>query len=211
MRILERSTVSHKLLLLLLVAGMIAIGIWVVGIQRQMRQESSPWFGRGSSLAKLPYTVIVGPVDSVKGIPGLMEIGMQRKTLVHNIGSPLIAGMSVEEAEKKGFIDPEDVAADFFGGVFAWVQYDHRHAVQSITFYLRAFNEKFGAKQKVLLVHRGQTYLLSGDLSQKQVIALFRDQGVSGVRAQGSILVIRGTGVSLRFDDGGRYLESVSI
>jgi hypothetical protein len=211
MRIIGRPTRFRGFLLLVLIIGMIAIGVWVVRMQRQMREGSSPWFGRGSSLAELPYTVIVGPVDSVKGIPGLVEIGMQRHALMRNIGSPLIAGMSIEEAEKKGFIDPEDVSADFLGGVFAWVQYDYRHAVQSITFDLRAFNEKFGGRQKVLLAHHGQTYLLGEELSQSRVIALFRDRGVPNVRAQGSIVVIGGTGVSLRFDDGGRHLESVSI
>jgi len=210
-RIIGHPTRFRGTLLLLFIIGIIAMAAWVVRIHRQMREDLSPWFGRGSSLAELPYTVIVGPVDSVKGIRGLVEIGMQRHLLIRNIGSPVIAGISVEEAEKKGFIDPGDVSADLFDGVFAWIEYDYRGAVQSITFDLRAFNEKFGGRQKVLLAHRGQTYLLSNELSQSQVVALFRARGDFSVRVQGPDLVIKGTGTLLSFGDGGRHLESIRI
>lgn len=209
MRLFRRSVLFRRLLLPILVVGVIVVGVYLV--KTRIEQPSSPWFGRGGSLGGLHYTIIVGPVDSIKGIPGLVEIGMQRNALVRSIGSPLIAGMSIREPEKRGFMDPEDVSADFFDGVFAWIQYDYRHAVQSITFDLRAFAKKFGGRQKVLLAHCGRTYLLHEGLSQSNVVALFGTKADSGVQVQGSDLVIKGTGTSLRFGDGGRRLESISI
>lgn len=177
-----------------------------------IKRNSSPWFGRGSSLAKFPYTVVVGPVDAVKGIRGLVEIGMPRNRVTANIGPPLIEGMSTSDAERKGFIDPEDVSSDFFDGVFAWVQYDSQHEVMSLTFNLKAFRQQFGGNQKVLLTYRGRTYLLDTELTQNQVTAMFRaDQEGPSVRVQGSELVIESTGTSLAFDDDGKHLQTVSL
>jgi len=209
-----RAILAYWRFLLLVTALGVAVILTVSVALSRFRQgwPTSPWFGRGGSLPKLPYTVVVGPVDAIKGIPGLVEIGMPRASATANLGPPLIAGMPAEEARERGFFDPGDVSADFVGGVFAWVQYGTQRRVISITFDLRAFARKFAGTQKVLLMYRGRTYLLDGDLTRSKAIAMFgaRPRGPK-VRLYGPDLVIEGTGASLQFDFKRHRLTSVSI
>jgi len=177
-----------------------------------MIQESWPWFGRGNRLPALPYRVVVGPVDASYGISGLTEIGMSKQVVQKSLGHPLVKGLTAKDTERRGFIDPEDVAAEFYDGIFAWVRYGEKNRVISITFDLLAFAQKLRGDQRVLLQYRGATYLLHKDLSQGDVVAMLRDKSAaSDIQLQGSEVVIRGTGTSLTFSESTGKLRSVTI
>jgi len=174
-------------------------------------QNSSPWFGRGANLSLIPYTIIVGPVEVNKGIPGLIETGMKKKEARKRLGNPLVKGLTTNEAERRGFIDPEDISDDFYNGIFAWIQYGKEDKVISITFDLAAFAKKFHGNQQVLLQYNGQMYLLSSDLSQDDIIAMFHEKVASAnIKIQKGAIIIE-NGTILDFDSERSKLNMVTI
>jgi hypothetical protein len=195
-----RSLFGIAVLLVLLIVFAIPLLRW------QIENMSSPWYGRARQLAALPYLVVEGPVDAVRGIPGTLEMGMSRSELLHDLGEPLVKRMSIQEAERKGFgIDPEDVAQDFFAGVFAWVSYNARDEVASLTFDLQAFHERFHGRQTVTLSYKDRTYRLSDELTRGEAARIF--SGKSGAprgRVSGAEIILLGTGTSLSFDNEDR-------
>jgi hypothetical protein len=174
-------------------------------------QNSSPWFGRGANLSAIPYRIVVGPVDAKNGIPGFITPGMQRDEVERHLGYPLVKGMTIKDAEHRGFIDPEDITNEFFDGVFAWVQFGSANKVISITFDLVGFAQKFRGDQRVLLQYRGQTYLLHKGMSQEDVVTMFRDESAtSDITIQGSEVIV-GKGTALTFQSGNGKLRTITI
>jgi len=205
MRLWTKKAITTILLVVICIASIFVLALLT-------RRCSAPWYCRGEALEKFPYTVVTGTVDSERGILGLLEIGASRERVESRLGCPLVRSISAKGAERMGFWDPDDVSGDFYDGVFAWVQYNYREAVISITFDFVAFNSKFGGKQKVLLSHRGISYLLSPDLTEKQASMLLRTRNGNPIgHWQGHEFIIDGTGTSLSFDSENCRLRSVGV
>ncbi len=135
--------------------------------------ERTPWFGRGRNLPRCPLTIVTGPITP-KGIEGVLELGMKREKVEHTLGEALVKPMSPEEARKKGLIDPEDVANHFYGGVFAWVDYNADDEVMDISFELSALKAKMEIDQ-VLVVRLGDKVLrVSGQTDRQSLSGLLR-------------------------------------
>ncbi|MHB9024251.1 MAG: hypothetical protein ACYC7E_08755 [Armatimonadota bacterium] len=199
--------------LLISISVLAVLAVILLLLSKQyISDHSSPWFGRGAKLKTFPYRVIVGPVDADRGIPGVLELGMRHRDVRFYLGPPLVKGLKSEEAEQKGFIDPEDVSADFFDGVFAWVHFDNEEKVMSIEFSLQGFAQKFHGEQRVLLRYKGETFLLIPHLSQGNAVIMFRSKlAAQDIRVQGSTLLLNGSGTSLLFDQEDGTLRSVWI
>lgn len=186
---------------------------WIITrkISDYMYAHSSPWFGRGKNLPRCPLKVIVGPVEVHRGIPGVLEIGMNRGRVLQNLGQPIVKAMTTDEAINKGFIDPEDVQKEFYEGVFAWVEYNGDNKVCNIEFDLNAYYRKFGGQQIVVLGWEGNTILLHHELTKAQVKDLLQSRlGLTRLHVEQGEIIIIGTGTIFSFDPGGR-LEKISI
>lgn len=144
---------------------------------RLAAEGSYPWYGRGRDIPTCRHQIVVGPADASRGVVGVVEIGMRRRDLLVKLGSPLVARMSAKEALDNGFVDPEDVSADFLDGVFAWVQYGREDTVAQITFDLKAFAMRLRGKQRVALRWQGHTCVLDEDTTLSQALKLFGSEG----------------------------------
>jgi hypothetical protein len=201
-----RFTVAVVAIAMLLAAGGTLLAKWYV------TRNTSPWFGRGNRLPKVPYRVVVGPVRMGQGIPGVVELGTSRARVLARIGPPLVERMTAQDAESRGFVDIEDVAGDFLQGVFAWVRYDGQEEVMSITFDLEGFRSRFSGDEMVVLDHLGSTYLLDRSISQRTAIrALSSRFPALRLRVQGADVVIEHMGTVLEFSADRQSLSAVVI
>ena len=199
--------------IILLTVGSIAVptvvwGKWYLDLMG----SQPPWFDRGRDLRPIPYRIVIGPLDADHGIRGLLEPGMTKTEVKKKLSAPLVPGLPVGTPPSDSIWDPEDAAADFFGGVFAWVQYGDKDRVISISFDLLAFTEKFKGDQQVLLAYRGKTYLLHKSLTLREALSMFRGKGLGTmIRVQSDELILQGTGTSLSFTgmDGG--LQTITV
>ncbi|GIV87043.1 MAG: hypothetical protein KatS3mg054_1072 [Chloroflexus sp.] len=173
--------------------------------------DSSPWFGRGQNLPRAPITVLTGLIDLDKGIVGVLELDMKRKQVEALLGKPLVGEIPTEKALQLR-VDPEDVANNLYGGVFAWVHYNYLDEVISIEFMPRALRGRMGLEQQLLVRVGDRLMVFSSRTHRRAVEGFLRGIRVRRLRDYGHYMVLEfeESSCSIHFDRDG-YFESLSI
>jgi len=146
-----------------------------------------------------------------KGIVGVLELDMKRKQVEALLGKPLVGKIPTEKALQLG-VDPEDVANNLYGGVFAWVHYNYLDEMISIEFMPRALKERMGLEQQLLVRVGDRLMVLSSRTHRRDVEGFLRGIRVRQLRDYGHYMVLEfeKSSCSIHFDRDG-YFESLSI
>ncbi|MHB1458629.1 MAG: hypothetical protein ACYC0V_17105 [Armatimonadota bacterium] len=199
-----------KILLGLGVVALVSILIYRAG-EDVIENGTSPWFGRGPRNVRIPYTIVIGPVDAKSGIAGVLEIDMPLSMVYRNLGEPILYGMDREDAARRRDVAPEDLMEDFMGGVFAWVMSGGpKDTVIGIRFDMEAYRKKFGGQQKVLLIYNNQHYLLDESISLDDIVRMLKQNNKSKILMKESSIILLDTHTGLNFNAEKR-LKSVIL
>lgn len=178
-------------------AGVLVFLIVALALHGCFRKQA-PWFGRDRNLPRAPISILTGPVDWRVGIRGVLELQMPKAEVEKHLGKPLVEAMATEEALQQG-LDPEDVKNYFYGGAFAWVEYDVSGKVQSIVFDMKSLKERMETKQSLLLIIRDKPFLVSQQTDREAIVRFMQSVGQTVLEHQSYAIVVR-------FQDGRAFV-----
>jgi hypothetical protein len=186
--------------------------------------DIGPWYGRAKHLPRMPYSIVVGPVDATRGVSTVLELGMTKSELHSSLGKPLVPALSKEKTLEMclrvdlasgASLDPSSFTNEFYGGVFAWVSYDEHGRVGLIWFDPAAFRKQLGGAQRIIVSCHGRTLVLGENTSRGSFVRVL-DQSHPRLgfdMVGGTDLRIRGTNLRVVFRSKARNskLKYVSI
>ena len=145
-------------------------------------------------------SVITGPVDSQRGLRGILEKGMTRDEVISHLGEPEI---------EPGYPFPEE-GDEYFKGIFARTRFNMQYKALSIDFRPDEVRLRYNIDQRIALSVKGKVYMLDSSTKLTDLSNQFRKDKIP-FHVSGPSITLANGGAFLTFENSGERFNRLSI